>query len=251
MKNNINKEENKGAERVIVVAPDNIKQMETKRYLRSALARCNEVVPLLKDFGVQPTTDIIHECTQMSRTWEQVEDVTPRAYTFHEDDRTVKQTVVASVWHDCPHLNQALDGILAAELKNLTPREARTVRENFNDDADELREKILKLFNTSYNIDLKNIVIKYVEVKDGEAKAVDDAEERIDYDTAIKVDTPESIAAYDLHRKSAELLNTFIGTLINADRISVVSNIQQLFNVDPISYQVTPAVIDYKIFCDK
>lgn len=247
------KEQMTVGEQPIIIAPDDVAQMETERTLRSALQRCGQAATLLRDFGITPTTDILHDCVTMSESWEQDEDKTPSFKGFDEQSKWVRTMTTKAVFHDCPTLDKALGEMLQSKTGSMTPKELREYASKFADEVVELKEALLKCFKSERNgEDIKQVVLRYVETDSkGNVKAVDDADERIKNDTAIKVDTPESVASYKAHVAAAEALNAFFDTLINADRLSVVADIQQLFNVDQDTLTVSPAVINYKLFAEK
>ena len=244
--------ENESA-KAIVVAPDEVAQMAVERSMKSALPRCEKAAALLRDFGIKPNTKILHDCVKMSESWEEKEDLTPTYNGLSEQSKWLHEMTTKAVFHDCHNLDAKLDEILKSKLNGLSPREAREITAKFDADVTELKEALIKCFKSNSDEDgIKRSVLRYIEVsKSGSVQAVKDAEELIEFDTSIKVDTPESIASYKAHKKAAEALNNFIDTLINADRLNVVADIQQLFTVDPDTLTVSPTVIDYKLFSEK
>lgn len=238
---------------VIVVAPDYVAQMTVERTLKSALPRCEKAAALLTDFGIKPNTRILHECVTMSESWEQKEDKTPSFQGFDENSKWQHTMTTKAVFHDCPTLDAKLKAMLKKKTENMTPKEAREYSSSFDAEVTILKEALIKCFKSSTNEeDIKSVVLQYVETDNtGNIQAIKNVKERIEYDTAIKADTPESIASYEAHKKAAEALNAFIGTLINADQLNIVSDIQQLFTVNPDTLTVSPIVINYKLFSEK
>lgn len=238
--------------KVIIVAPDDFKQSIAERALRRALPRCEEAVKLLKDFGIMPTTDILHDCVTMWEEMEEDKDITPTFNGFSEDSKFTKTMTTKAVFYDSTNIDKALTEMLQSKTKGMTPKENREQAEKFHADVTAFKEALIKCFKSSQHDEIKDVVVKYVVVdENGNAKLADDAEERLKYDTAIKVDSSESVASYEAHKAAAVALNKFIDTLINADRLSVVSDIQQLFNVDPNTLTLSPSVINYKLFSEK
>lgn len=238
---------------VIVVAPDDVAQMAVERNLRSALPRCEQAAGLLTDFGIKPTTAILHECVTMSEHWEQADDLTPTFQGLDEKAKWTHTMTTKAVFKDCKALDEALGQMLQSRTGTMTPKETREYSTKFYQETTALKEALLNCFKSNTNEEgIKDVVLKYVETdSEGKIKFIDNANERIKYDTAIKVDTPESIASYKAHEAAAEALNKFVDTLINANKLSVVSDIQQLFKVDPDTLKVSPSVIDYKLFSEK
>lgn len=238
---------------VIVIAPDDVAQLTVERNLKSALPRCEQAATLLRDFGITPSTDILHDCVKMSETWEECEDVTPTFHGFDENSKFQHQMTTKAVFHDCPTLDKKLEAMLKAKTKGMTPKEARETAAKFDADETELKEALIKCFKSDRNgEEIKQVVLRYVETNSrGTVQVIEDTAKRIEYDTAIKVDTPESIASYEAHKKAAEALNAFFDTLINADRLSVVADIQQLFTVNTDTLTVSPTIMNYKLFADK
>lgn len=238
---------------VIVVAPDDVAQMAVERTMRQALPRCEQAAALLRDFGIKPTTAILRECVTMSESWEPAEDKTPSFKGFDEKAKWMRTMTVKAVFRGCPSLDAKLKAILNDKTKSMVPKEEKEFVANFDAEVTTLKEALIKCFKSSTNEEeIKRVVLRYINTDAaGNIKAVDDAKERIEYDTAIKVDTPESVASYNAHVKAAEALNAFIDTLINADRLNVVTDIQQLFTVNPDTLTVSPTVIDYKLFSEK
>ncbi len=189
----------------------------------------------------------------MSEDWEQKEDLTP---TYHSPNELSKWTHTMStraVFYGCPILDAKLGAMLKSRTDGMTPKETREYSEKFYYECVALKESLAKCFKSSSNEEeIKKVVLNYVETdKEGNVKAVDNAQERIKFDTAIKVDTPESAASYNAHVEATRALNAFIDTLINADRLNVVSDLQQLFDINPDTLKLSPCVIDYKLFSER
>lgn len=241
------------AEGVKVIAPDDVAQMAIERTLRSALPRCEQATAILRDFGIRPSTRILHECVTMSERWEQKEDKTPSFKGFDEKAKWTHTMTTKAVFHDCPTLDAKLAAMLTDRTKSMTPKEVKEFAAKFDAEVTTLKEALIKCFKSNTNgEDIKHVVLRYVETDvRGNVKAADDAKERIEFDTAIKVDTPESVASYEAHVKAAEALNAFIDTLINANRLDVVADIQQLFTVNTDTLTLSPVVINYKLFSEK
>lgn len=253
MKNNEAQQTADNDKKIIVIGHSEEGAWLIERALNKALPRCEQAAALLRNFGIHPTANLLHDCVTMTEDIEEEEDLTPSFQGFSEDSKWVHTMTTKAVFDNCPTLDKKLSEMLKQRTNGMIPNEAKDFTDKFNADVKALKEALIKCFKSnSSEEDIKNAVLKYITTDTrGNVKTVDDIESRIEKDTSIVVDTPESIASYEAHKKAAEAINAFVDTLINADRLSVVSDIRQLFNVDPDTLKLSPSIINYKLFSEK